>query len=140
MKTASIVLHRALRIADIDDRLYGAFIEHLGRAIYGGLYEPGHPTADEHGFRGENEMVTLFAVNRDLEEELLVEGDVRDFADYQVTEQIVLEHEDLKACNTLDRPDEVVPRRGGDARVEDGTLRGTLPKASWNVIRLGRRR
>lgn len=88
----------------------------------------------------ENEMVTLFAVNRNLEEELLVEGDVRDFADYRVTEQIVLAHEDLKACNTLGRPDEVVPRRGGDARVEDSTLRATLPKASWNVIRLGRRK
>ena len=34
-------------------RLYGAFVEHLGRAVYGGIYEPGHPTADEMGFRGD---------------------------------------------------------------------------------------
>src|SRR5262249_13769892 len=48
---AHVTVHRDFRIADIDDRLYSAFLEHLGRAIYGGIYEPGHPTADEHGFR-----------------------------------------------------------------------------------------
>ena len=48
---ADVVIHRDFRIADIDDRLYSSFLEHLGRAIYGGIYEPGHPTADEHGFR-----------------------------------------------------------------------------------------
>ena len=38
-------------IGRIDDRLYGSFIEHLGRAVYGGIYEPTHPTADDMGFR-----------------------------------------------------------------------------------------
>lgn len=38
-------------IGPIDPRLYGSFVEHLGRAVYTGLYEPGHPTADEDGFR-----------------------------------------------------------------------------------------
>jgi len=40
-------------IAPIDPRIYGSFLEHLGRAIYGGIYEPGHPTADDMGFRGD---------------------------------------------------------------------------------------
>ncbi|AJQ96638.1 alpha-N-arabinofuranosidase [Gynuella sunshinyii] len=44
-------LHRDFTIADIDDRLYSAFIEHMGRAIYTGIYEPGHPSADARGFR-----------------------------------------------------------------------------------------
>ncbi|MBN2536292.1 MAG: alpha-N-arabinofuranosidase [Spirochaetales bacterium] len=48
---ANITLYRELVKARIDDRLFGAFIEHLGRAIYGGIYEPGHPSADEDGFR-----------------------------------------------------------------------------------------
>jgi alpha-N-arabinofuranosidase len=47
----NIVAHRDFRIATIDARLYSSFLEHLGRAIYGGIYEPGHPTADEDGFR-----------------------------------------------------------------------------------------
>lgn len=38
-------------ISKIDKRLFGSFIEHLGRAVYGGIYEPTHPTADENGFR-----------------------------------------------------------------------------------------
>lgn len=38
-------------IGVVDKRLYGSFIEHLGRAVYGGIYEPGHPSANEQGFR-----------------------------------------------------------------------------------------
>ena len=48
---ASMVIDKHYRIAEIDDRIYGSFIEHLGRAVYGGIYEPGHPTADARGFR-----------------------------------------------------------------------------------------
>jgi alpha-L-arabinofuranosidase len=48
---ARVTVHRDFRIGQIDDRVYGAFLEHLGRAVYTGIYEPGHPTADERGFR-----------------------------------------------------------------------------------------
>lgn len=51
MKQASMTIDRLNRISEIDNRLYGSFIEHIGRAVYGGIYEPGHPTADENGFR-----------------------------------------------------------------------------------------
>lgn len=46
-----MVLDRDYEISRIDPRLYGSFIEHLGRAVYGGIYEPEHPMADELGFR-----------------------------------------------------------------------------------------
>ena len=42
---------RRFPIGQIDPKLYGSFVEHLGRAVYGGMYEPGHPAADEDGFR-----------------------------------------------------------------------------------------
>ena len=48
---ASVIANRDYAIATIDDRLYGAFLEHLGRAIYTGIYEPGHPSADANGMR-----------------------------------------------------------------------------------------
>ena len=51
MKQARLTLDRTFEIAAIDPRLYGSFIEHLGRAVYGGIYEPGHPKADREGFR-----------------------------------------------------------------------------------------
>ena len=38
-------------IGDIDRKIYGSFIEHLGRAVYEGIYQPGQKTADEQGFR-----------------------------------------------------------------------------------------
>jgi alpha-N-arabinofuranosidase len=38
-------------IGDIDRRLFGSFVEHLGRCVYDGIYEPGHATADADGFR-----------------------------------------------------------------------------------------
>jgi alpha-L-arabinofuranosidase len=40
-------------VGDISPRLFGSFVEHLGRCVYEGIYEPGHPTSDEHGFRGD---------------------------------------------------------------------------------------
>lgn len=49
-KPARIIINRDYRIGGIDPRLYGSFIEHLGRAVYGDVYEPDHPTADEQGF------------------------------------------------------------------------------------------
>jgi len=43
--------HSGYVISTIDPRLYGSFVEHLGRAVYTGIYEPDHPTADENGMR-----------------------------------------------------------------------------------------
>lgn len=48
---AKITIDKNKVISKIDDRLYGSFIEHLGRAVYGGIYEPSHRTADDMGFR-----------------------------------------------------------------------------------------
>ncbi len=51
MKKARITLDKDLKIGQVDPRLFGSFIEHLGRAVYSGIYEPGHATADKQGFR-----------------------------------------------------------------------------------------
>ena len=50
---AQIIVNKNYRVGEIDRRIYGSFIEHLGRAVYGGIYEPTHPTADDKGFRGD---------------------------------------------------------------------------------------
>ena len=42
---------RNYTIGTIDKRIYSSFLEHLGRAVYEGVYEPEHPEADENGFR-----------------------------------------------------------------------------------------
>jgi alpha-L-arabinofuranosidase len=48
---ASVIANREYAIATTDDRLYGAFLEHLGRAIYTGIYEPDHKSANANGMR-----------------------------------------------------------------------------------------
>ncbi len=53
MISARLVVDADFTLADIDRRLFGTFVEHMGRCVYTGIFEPGHPTADEHGFRGD---------------------------------------------------------------------------------------
>ena len=51
MGKAQISIDKSHRISAIDKRLYGSFVEHIGRAVYQGIYQPGHPTANADGFR-----------------------------------------------------------------------------------------
>jgi alpha-N-arabinofuranosidase len=51
MNKARIILDSDFSISDLDRRLFGTFVEHLGRCVYTGIFEPGHPTADKNGFR-----------------------------------------------------------------------------------------
>ena len=46
-----VFVDRNLSISEIDRRIFGSFTEHMGRCIYGGIYEPGSPFADEDGYR-----------------------------------------------------------------------------------------
>ncbi len=48
---AKLSLSKERIISKIDPRLYSSFIEHMGRAVYTGIYEPEHPDADQEGFR-----------------------------------------------------------------------------------------
>src|ERR671920_48363 len=51
MSVAQLTLDPAFRIAPVDPRLFGSFVEHMGRCVYTGVFEPGHPRADADGFR-----------------------------------------------------------------------------------------
>jgi len=48
---ARAVINQSRYRAELDRRLFGSFLEHLGRAVYTGVYEPGSPLADKNGFR-----------------------------------------------------------------------------------------
>jgi alpha-N-arabinofuranosidase len=84
----------------------------------------------------EREELALFAVNRDQNGALLLEGDLRTLTGYEVVEHVVLEHDDPKANNSLAQPHEVTPHARGDAWLQNGVLNARLPRLSWNVIRL----
>jgi alpha-N-arabinofuranosidase len=55
---AQLTVDRDFPLAPLDRRLFGVFVEHLGRCVYNGIHEPGHPTADAHGFRGDVAALT----------------------------------------------------------------------------------
>ncbi len=48
---AEVHLHTEHRIAPVDARIFGGFLEHMGRAVYGGVFDPGNPLSDERGYR-----------------------------------------------------------------------------------------
>ena len=51
MAVARLAVDPAFVVGDLDRRVFGSFVEHMGRCVYTGIYEPDHPTADEDGFR-----------------------------------------------------------------------------------------
>ena len=51
MKKAQIIIDRYFLTGDVDKRIYGSFLEQLGRAVYGGIYQEGNVNSDAHGFR-----------------------------------------------------------------------------------------
>src|SRR5215211_732367 len=51
MPEARIVVDRDNTVGPVNRRIFGSFVEHLGRCVYDGIYEPRHPSADEDGFR-----------------------------------------------------------------------------------------
>lgn len=51
MSTATIFTDRKLPVGQSEATLFGSFVEHLGRCVYTGIYEPGHTNADSNGFR-----------------------------------------------------------------------------------------
>lgn len=51
MRKAYIMNHKKFVKSEVSPYLYGSFVEHMGRVVYSGIYEPEHPEADENGFR-----------------------------------------------------------------------------------------
>ncbi|MDW7659064.1 MAG: alpha-L-arabinofuranosidase C-terminal domain-containing protein, partial [Bacillota bacterium] len=82
--------------------------------------------------------LTIFAVNKDMAEDLQLTCGLAGIGDFRIRQHLVLAHEDLNATNTQDNPDAVLPHNKGNAAIEDHYLKASLGKLSWNVIRLSR--
>ncbi len=118
-----------------------------GIALNPALRSSRHDTKDFSGvtdvesvavWNDEKEEITVFAVNRDLEESIVLETDLRGFPGYVLQEHIVLEHEEFKAANSP-AAQAVSPKIATDRDQREGDiLKSRLSPASWNVIRLGK--
>jgi alpha-N-arabinofuranosidase len=59
--TCSATLDPAFVVAPVPPRIFGSFIEHMGRCVYEGIFEPGHAEADANGLRAD-----VLALTREL--------------------------------------------------------------------------
>jgi alpha-N-arabinofuranosidase len=83
----------------------------------------------------EKNELTLFAVNRSLDETMDIEADVYGFEAYTFAEHITMYHSDLKATNSA-KGEIVKPQTQSGGRLDGTKLSVRLPPVSWNVIRL----
>ena len=51
MDQTNVIFHRDYQIGQVDSRIFGGFLEHIGRAVYEGVYDPQSRQTDEQGFR-----------------------------------------------------------------------------------------
>ncbi len=78
------------------------------------------PLVDATATMADDGSVTIFAVNRDLKEDIALEADLRAFGELKVLEHIVLHHDDVKAVNTEEQPFNVAPTQGPGGKVDGG--------------------
>lgn len=94
------------------------------------------PYVETIGILNEEEKeLTVFAVNRSLEDSIDLSIDLRDFENAKLIEHLVLEHDDMKAANTAKQPNQVVPHANGITKLSKNEAIASLNKHSWNVIR-----
>lgn len=87
-------------------------------------------------YNEEKEELTIFAVNRTLDEDIKLETDLRSMKGYRILEHIVLEESDIKLTNSAGEQT-VIPKTVNRSAVDGRMMTSMLGRASWNVIRLG---
>lgn len=104
--------------------------------VYDGKKYTGVPLVDAAAAIDENGNVTLFFVNKDMSEDVEMSVDLRDFGTFTKAEHTLLHHDDVKAVNTEENPNNVAPREGRGGKLDNGRFTIVLPSLSWSVIRL----
>ena len=94
------------------------------------------PLIDAAAVLGDDGSLNIFVLNRSTEHNIELACDLRAFGEnIRFKEQIVLHHDHVKAINSEEKPDEVVPVIHHDYESENGKIINLLPALSWNVLR-----
>ena len=88
----------------------------------------------------EEQELTVFVINADLEESQQFTLDARGFIGWELREHLEMFAASPEDANTWERPNTLLPRRAADTRFEGGVVTAQLKKASWNVFRFAPRR
>ena len=122
---------------DVDSPTYAAIYYDPRGTTDLGFPMPAVPFLKASAVAGDDgKSLTLFLLNRSLDEEMPVEIDADGFGVLSVEEATVLADADLDAVNTKDAQDRVKPVRLADVRTGNGKLEAKLKPASWNTVRL----
>ena len=89
-------------------------------------------------YNDDDDELVIFAVNKDLKEDITLSMDLRQFAAFRVIEHVTMQDEDLYAVNTEENPNRIIPAICTESGVEYNSLKAVLKHKSWNMIRLGR--
>jgi alpha-N-arabinofuranosidase len=89
-------------------------------------------------YNDDDDELVIFAVNKDLKEDITLSMDLRQFAAFHVIEHVTMQDEDLYAVNTEENPNRIIPAICTESGVENNSLKAVLKHKSWNMIRLGR--
>ena len=82
-----------------------------------------------------NGELNVFVINRNWEQDITLELDVRGFEGYDFVEQIQLYIDDINAANSYENPNVIAPSISSAAKFEDGKVSTVVKKLSWNVFR-----
>jgi alpha-L-arabinofuranosidase len=111
---------------------------------------PGYATSDFHqydthtdipyiesaaAFDQKNGELNIFVINRNWEQDITLELDVRGFEGYAFVEHLELFTEDIDASNSFENPNMIAPSNCSTAQFKNGKVSTTARKLSWNVIR-----
>jgi alpha-N-arabinofuranosidase len=85
-----------------------------------------------------NGDLNIFVINRDWENDRLLEIDINGFDGYNFVEHTHLYNDDINAANSYENPDVITPSINTDTKFKNGKVSAELKKLSWNVFRLKR--
>lgn len=94
------------------------------------------PVLDASAVLADDGGLTIFVLNRSGQDRLALRCDLRGFGRLAFVEQVELQHADVKAVNTEERPDTVAPVIRSEYDMDEGQFVFGLAPLSWNVIRL----
>jgi alpha-N-arabinofuranosidase len=106
---------------------------HYSSTMYGDV-----PFIDAAAVLGDDGSLNVFVLNRSVDSDIELSCDLRAFGAIFFKEHIVLHHNDVKAVNSEDKPNEVIPGIHHDHHSEDGTFTIRMPALSWNLLRFSK--
>jgi alpha-N-arabinofuranosidase len=89
-------------------------------------------------YNEEKEALSVFYINRDKENNIPLDLDLRGFEGYKLVEHTEMYTDDLGAVNTWDNQERIKPQVTGSTRMENGKISTVARKLSWNCIRIGK--